>query len=155
MLSKELQLCLQDAYSQAREARHAHLTVEHLLLCILDTPKAREILRACGADADKLQQDLRRNIDATPRREDGGSVQPTLGFQRVMQRAEFHVQSARVFSLITRHLRSGAGKEVGVANVLVAIFSEKQSHAVLLLQDQHLSRANVVNYILHGAAPRA
>ncbi len=140
MLSNELEYCLNDAFHQAREARHEYLTVEHLLLAILDTPRVREILRACGADLAKLKQELKDHIDqSTPRVEEGEEreVQPTLGFQRVLQRAVFHVQSS-------------GRKEVGVANVLVAIFSEKQSHAVFLLNRQHVTRLDVVNYISHG-----
>ncbi|HET9108105.1 MAG TPA: ATP-dependent Clp protease ATP-binding subunit ClpA [Steroidobacteraceae bacterium] len=140
MLSNELEYCLNDAFHQAREARHEYLTVEHLLLAILDTPRVREILRACGADLAKLKQELKDHIEqSTPRVEEGEEreVQPTLGFQRVLQRAVFHVQSS-------------GKKEVGVANVLVAIFSEKQSHAVFLLNRQHVTRLDVVNYISHG-----
>jgi ATP-dependent Clp protease ATP-binding subunit ClpA len=140
VLSNELEYCLNDAFHQAREARHEYLTVEHLLLAILDTPRVREILRACGADLTKLKQELKDHIEqSTPRVEDGEEreVQPTLGFQRVLQRAVFHVQSS-------------GKKEVGVANVLVAIFSEKQSHAVFLLNRQHVTRLDVVNYISHG-----
>ncbi|MFO7277798.1 MAG: AAA family ATPase, partial [Pseudomonadota bacterium] len=140
MLSSELEYCLNDAFHQAREARHEYLTVEHLLLAILDTPKVREILRACGADLARLKQELKEHIDqSTPRlsETDDREVQPTLGFQRVLQRAVFHVQSS-------------GKKEVGVANVLVAIFSEKQSHAVYLLNRQHVARLDVVNYISHG-----
>ncbi|HTX04877.1 MAG TPA: ATP-dependent Clp protease ATP-binding subunit ClpA [Steroidobacteraceae bacterium] len=140
MLSNELEYCLNDAFHQAREARHEYLTVEHLLLAVLDTPKVREILRACGADLGKLKQELKEHIEqSTPRVEEGEEreVQPTLGFQRVLQRAVFHVQSS-------------GKKEVGVANVLVAIFSEKQSHAVFLLNRQHVTRLDVVNYISHG-----
>jgi ATP-dependent Clp protease ATP-binding subunit ClpA len=140
VLSNELEYCLNDAFHQAREARHEYLTVEHLLLAILDTPKVREILRACGADLAKLKQELKDHIEqSTPRVEEGEEreVQPTLGFQRVLQRAVFHVQSS-------------GKKEVGVANVLVAIFSEKQSHAVFLLNRQHVTRLDVVNYISHG-----
>ena len=140
MLSNELEYCLNDAFHQAREARHEYLTVEHLLLAILDTPKVREVLRACGADTIKLKQELKDHIDqSTPRLEEGEEreVQPTLGFQRVLQRAVFHVQSS-------------GKKEVGVSNVLVAIFSEKQSHAVFLLNRHHVTRLDVVNYISHG-----
>ncbi|MFZ1868860.1 MAG: ATP-dependent Clp protease ATP-binding subunit ClpA [Steroidobacteraceae bacterium] len=140
MLSNELEYCLNDAFHQAREARHEYLTVEHLLLAIVDTPRVREILRACGADLTKLKQELKDHIEqSTPRVEEGEEreVQPTLGFQRVLQRAVFHVQSS-------------GKKEVGVANVLVAIFSEKQSHAVFLLNRQHVTRLDVVNYISHG-----
>jgi len=140
VLSNELEYCLNDAFHQAREARHEYLTVEHLLLAIIDTPKVREILRACGADLAKLKQELKDHLDqSTPRLEESEEreVQPTLGFQRVLQRAVFHVQSS-------------GKKEVGVANVLVAIFSEKQSHAVYLLNRQHVARLDVVNYISHG-----
>jgi ATP-dependent Clp protease ATP-binding subunit ClpA len=140
VLSNELEYCLNDAFHQAREARHEYLTVEHLLLAILDTPKVREVLRACGADLAKLKQELKDHLEqSTPRLEEGEEreVQPTLGFQRVLQRAVFHVQSS-------------GKKEVGVANVLVAIFSEKQSHAVYLLNRQHVTRLDVVNYISHG-----
>ncbi|MFZ0502007.1 MAG: Clp protease N-terminal domain-containing protein, partial [Steroidobacteraceae bacterium] len=140
MLSNELEYCLNDAFHQAREARHEYLTVEHLLLAIVDTPRVREILRACGADLTKLKQELKDHIEqSTPRVEEGEEreVQPTLGFQRVLQRAVFHVQSS-------------GKKEVGVSNVLVAIFSEKQSHAVFLLNRQHVTRLDVVNYISHG-----
>jgi len=140
VLSNELEYCLNDAFHQAREARHEYLTVEHLLLAILDTPKVREVLRACGVDFAKLRQEVKEHIDqSTPRLEEGEEreVQPTLGFQRVLQRALFHVQSS-------------GKKEVGVTNVLVAIFSEKQSHAVFLLNRQHVTRLDVVNYISHG-----
>jgi len=140
VLSNELEYCLNDAFHQAREARHEYLTVEHLLLAILDTPKVRDVLRACGVDFAKLRQELKEHIDqSTPRLEDGEEreVQPTLGFQRVLQRALFHVQSS-------------GKKEVGVTNVLVAVFSEKQSHAVFLLNRQHVTRLDVVNYISHG-----
>ncbi len=140
MLSNELEYCLNDAFHQAREARHEYLTVEHLLLAILDTPKVREVLRACGADLAKFKQELKEHIEqSTPKLEEGEEreVQPTLGFQRVLQRAVFHVQSS-------------GKKEVGVANVLVAIFSEKQSHAVFLLNRRHVTRLDVVNYISHG-----
>jgi ATP-dependent Clp protease ATP-binding subunit ClpA len=140
VLSNELEYCLNDAFHRAREARHEYLTVEHLLLAILDTPKVREILRACGADLTKLKQDLKDHIDqSTPHLEESEEreVQPTLGFQRVLQRAVFHVQSS-------------GKKEVGVGNVLVAIFSEKQSHSVFLLNRQHVARLDVVNYIAHG-----
>src|SRR5919112_3859540 len=140
MLSNELEYCLNDAFHQAREARHEYLTVEHLLLAILDAPKVREILRACGADLPKLKQELKEHIDqSTPRLEEGEEreVQPTLGFQRVLQRAVFHVQSS-------------GKKEVTAANVLVAIFSEKHSHAAYLLSMQDVARLDVVNYISHG-----
>ena len=140
MLSSELEICLNEAFQSAREARHEFMTVEHLLLAIIDTPKVREILRGCGADATRLRKELQEFIDqTTPRLKQGDEreVQPTLGFQRVLQRAVFHVQSS-------------GKKEVSVANVLVAIFSEKHSHAAYLLSLQDVSRLDVVNYISHG-----
>ena len=140
MLSSELEICLNEAFQSAREARHEFMTVEHLLLAIIDTPKVREILRGCGADATRLRKELQEFIDqTTPRlkQADEREVQPTLGFQRVLQRAVFHVQSS-------------GKKEVSVANVLVAIFSEKHSHAAYLLSLQDVSRLDVVNYISHG-----
>jgi ATP-dependent Clp protease ATP-binding subunit ClpA len=142
VLSSELEYCLNEAFQGAREARHEYMTVEHLLLAILDTPKVREILRACGADLPKLRKDLEQFVDqTTPKlaQDDDREVQPTLGFQRVLQRAVFHVQSS-------------GKKEVTVANVLVAIFSEKQSHAAYLLGMQDVARLDVVNYISHGLA---
>jgi ATP-dependent Clp protease ATP-binding subunit ClpA len=140
VLSNELETCLNAAFQTAREGRHEFLTVEHLLLSIIDTPTVQEVLRACGADPDSLSSELREHIDSsTPRvpQSEEREVQPTLGFQRVLQRAVFHVQSS-------------GRKEVGVVNVLVAIFSEKQSHAVFLLAKQDVSRLDVVNYISHG-----
>ena len=140
MLSNELETCLNSAFQVAREGKHEFLTVEHLLLAILDTPRVKEVLKACGGDVPRLAAELREHIDqSTPRLPEGDEreVQPTLGFQRVLQRAVFHVQSS-------------GRKEVGVANVLVAIFSEKQSHAVFLLGRQDVARLDVVNYISHG-----
>lgn len=140
MLSSELEICLNEAFQSAREARHEFMTVEHLLLSIIDAPKVREILRACGADTNRVRKELKEFIDQTTPRlkpEDDREVQPTLGFQRVLQRAVFHVQSS-------------GKKEVSVANVLVAIFSEKHSHAAYLLGLQDVSRLDVVNFISHG-----
>jgi len=140
VLSSELEICLNEAFQSAREARHEFMTVEHLLLAIVDTPKVREILRACGADVVRLRKDLKDFIDQTTPRlkdDDDREVQPTLGFQRVLQRAVFHVQSS-------------GKKEVTAANVLVAIFSEKHSHAAYLLSMQDVARLDVVNYISHG-----
>jgi ATP-dependent Clp protease ATP-binding subunit ClpA len=140
VLSSELEICLNEAFQSAREARHEFMTVEHLLLSIIDAPKVREILRACGADTNRLRKELKEFIDQTTPRlkpEDDREVQPTLGFQRVLQRAVFHVQSS-------------GKKEVSVANVLVAIFSEKHSHAAYLLGLQDVSRLDVVNFISHG-----
>jgi ATP-dependent Clp protease ATP-binding subunit ClpA len=140
VLSQELEICLNDAFAKAREARHEFLTVEHLLVSILDTPKVREILRACGADIPRLKDTLNEHLDRTTPRlanDEDREVQPTLGFQRVLQRAVFHVQSS-------------GKKEVGVANVLIAIFSEKQSHAVHFLNRAEVTRLDVVNFVSHG-----
>jgi ATP-dependent Clp protease ATP-binding subunit ClpA len=140
VLSSELEICLNEAFQAAREARHEFMTVEHLLLAIVDTPRVREILRACGADVARLRKDLKDFIDQTTPRlkeDDDREVQPTLGFQRVLQRAVFHVQSS-------------GKKEVTAANVLVAIFSEKHSHAAYLLSMQDVARLDVVNFISHG-----
>lgn len=140
MLSKELEFTLNQAFKEARDKRHEYMTVEHLLLCLIDNPTAAKVLRACGADADKLRQDVRTFIDETTpllTDQDGRETQPTLGFQRVLQRAVFHVQSA-------------GKKEVTGANVLVALFSEQDSQAVYLLNQQDVSRLDVVNFISHG-----
>jgi ATP-dependent Clp protease ATP-binding subunit ClpA len=140
VLSQELEFCLNDAFAKAREARHEFLTVEHLLVSILDTPKVKEILRACGADIPRLKDSLNEHLDRTTPRlanDEDREVQPTLGFQRVLQRAVFHVQSS-------------GKKEVGVANVLIAIFSEKQSHAVHFLNRAEVTRLDVVNFVSHG-----
>ena len=139
MLSKELEFCLNTAFKEARSKRHEFMTVEHLLLALLDTPRVVEVLRACGADIQAMQRELARYIDEnTPRLEQPDpDVQPTLGFQRVLQRAVFHVQSS-------------GHKEVTAVNVLVAIFGEKESHAAYLLTRQGISRLDIVNYISHG-----
>jgi len=140
VLSSELEFCLNEAFQKARDARHEYMTVEHLLLAILDAPRVREILKACGADLARLTGELQKFIDETTpalAADDDREVQPTLGFQRVLQRAVFHVQSS-------------GKKEVTVGNVLVAIFSEKQSHAAYLLSMQDVSRLDVVNFISHG-----
>jgi len=140
LLSSELEFCLNEAFQKARDARHEYMTVEHLLLSILDAPRVREILKSCGADILRLQADLQKFIDETTpalAADDDREVQPTLGFQRVLQRAVFNVQSS-------------GRKEVAVSNVLVAIFSEKQSHAAYLLSLQDVSRLDVVNFISHG-----
>ncbi|NND36112.1 MAG: ATP-dependent Clp protease ATP-binding subunit ClpA [Gammaproteobacteria bacterium] len=140
MLSSELEYCLNEAFQQARSERHEYMTVEHLLLAILDIPKVTEILAACGVEMTRLRKELAEFIDeSTPRltTDDGQEVQPTLGFQRVLQRAVFHVQSS-------------GKKEVRGENVLVAIFGEKQSHAVYLLGLHDVSRLDVVNFISHG-----
>jgi ATP-dependent Clp protease ATP-binding subunit ClpA len=143
MLSSELEYCLNEAFQKAREAEHEFITVEHLLLALLDTPQVLEILQSCGADITQLRRDLMEFIsESTPRlkKDDGEEdvdVQPTLGFQRVLQRSVFHVQSS-------------GRKEVTPTNVLVAIFSEKQSQAVYLLGLHDVARLDVVNYISHG-----
>jgi ATP-dependent Clp protease ATP-binding subunit ClpA len=140
VLSAELENCLNKAFQLARDGRHEFLTVEHLLSSILETTAVKDVLRSCGADVVVLAKDLLDHIEqSTPRLPEGDDreVQPTLGFQRVLQRAVFHVQSS-------------GRKEVAVTNVLVAIFSEKQSHAVFLLSRQDVSRLDVVNYISHG-----
>ena len=140
MLSSELEYCLNEAFQQARKKRHEYMTVEHLLLAIVDVPTVTEILKGCGADLARLRRDLEQFVEeSTPRLPEGSEqdVQPTLGFQRVLQRAVFHVQSS-------------GKKEVRGENVLVAIFGEKQSHAVYLLGLQDVTRLDVVNFISHG-----
>jgi ATP-dependent Clp protease ATP-binding subunit ClpA len=140
MLSKELEYSLNQAFKEARAKRHEYMTVEHLLLSLLDNPTAARVLRACGADAARLRQEIGTFIDETTPLIQGDTsreTQPTLGFQRVLQRAVFHVQSA-------------GKKEVTGANVLVALFSEQDSQAVYLLNQQDITRLDVVNYISHG-----
>ena len=140
MLSKDLEFTLTQAFHQARERRHEYMTVEHLLLSLLDNPSAAKVLRACGADEGRLRSDINLFIEeTTPLLPTGEKreTQPTLGFQRVLQRAVFHVQSA-------------GKKEVTGANVLVALFGEQDSQAVFLLNRQDISRLDVVNYISHG-----
>ena len=140
MLSKELEYTINMAFSEAREKHHEFITVEHLLLALLDNSMVAEVLKVCGADLDVLTKELREFIDTHTPVVDGREtheVQPTLGFQRVLQRAFFHVQSA-------------GKKEVTAINVLVAIFSEQEAHAVYLLNQQSVTRLDVVNYISHG-----
>ncbi|MCH9692969.1 MAG: ATP-dependent Clp protease ATP-binding subunit ClpA [Gammaproteobacteria bacterium] len=140
MLSSELEFCLNEAFQRARDRRHEFMTVEHLLLALLDIPSVHEILKACDANIPELRRQLVECVDEqTPLLpdDDDTEVQPTLGFQRVLQRAVFHVQSS-------------GKKEVTGSNVLVAIFSEKQSQAVYFLSLQDISRLDVVNYISHG-----
>ena len=140
MLSSELEFCLNEAFQRARELRHEYMTVEHLLLALLDIPKVHEILKACEVNMTELRRQLIECIDEqTPllAEDDDAEVQPTLGFQRVLQRAVFHVQSS-------------GKKEVSGSNVLVAIFSEKQSQAVYFLNLQDVTRLDIVNYISHG-----
>lgn len=141
MLNKDLELTLNLAFRFARERRHEYMTVEHLLLALLDNPAAGDALKSCGANIDRLRTELSTFIDSTtPLIPDGDldrDTQPTLGFQRVLQRAVFHVQS------------SGKAEVTG-ANVLVAIFSEQESQAVYLLKKIDISRLDIVNYISHG-----
>jgi ATP-dependent Clp protease ATP-binding subunit ClpA len=140
MIAQELEVSLHMAFVEARQKRHEFITVEHLLLALLDNPTAAEVLRACGANLDELRKQLSQHIaEQTPRigAEREVDTQPTLGFQRVIQRAILHVQSS-------------GKKEVTGANVLVAIFGEKDSHAVYFLQQQGITRLDVVNYISHG-----
>ena len=140
MIAQELEVSLHMAFVEARQKRHEFITVEHLLLALLDNPSAADALRACGAGIEQLRRDLTRFIgEHTPTvaGDDEIDTQPTLGFQRVIQRAILHVQSS-------------GRKEVNGANVLVAIFGEKDSHAVYYLQKQGVSRLDVVNFISHG-----
>ena len=142
MFSKDLEQTIGQCYKRAREARHEFMTVEHLLLALLDNPSAQAVLKACGADFQRLRTDLEQAIEASVSHlaeDDGRDTQPTLGFQRVLQRAVYHVQSS-------------GKKEVTGANVLVAIFGEKDSHAVYFLNQQDVSRLDVVNYLSHGIA---
>ncbi|MFH1601247.1 MAG: ATP-dependent Clp protease ATP-binding subunit ClpA [Pseudomonadota bacterium] len=142
MFSKDLEYTIGQCYKQAREARHEFMTVEHLLLALLDNPSAAGVLKACGADQPRLATGLRQIIaDTVPvlPADDPRDTQPTLGFQRVLQRAVYHVQSS-------------GKKEVTGANVLVAIFGEKDSHAVYFLNQQEITRLDVVNYLSHGIA---
>ena len=142
MFSKDLEQTIGQCYKRAREARHEFMTVEHLLLALLENPSAQAVLKATGADANRLRADLEQAIEASVSRlaeDDGRDTQPTLGFQRVLQRAVYHVQSS-------------GKKEVTGANVLVAIFGEKDSHAVYFLNQQDVTRLDIVNYLSHGIA---
>ncbi|KTD47671.1 MULTISPECIES: ATP-dependent Clp protease ATP-binding subunit ClpA [Legionella] len=143
MLNKELEFTLNLAFKEAKEKRHEFMTVEHLLLSLLDNPAAGNVLQACDANIEALRRDLVEFIDETtpriPEDELDRETQPTLGFQRVLQRAVFHVQSA--------------GKtEVTGANVLAAIFSEQESQAVYFLRRENITRLDVINYISHGVS---
>ncbi|WP_205952844.1 ATP-dependent Clp protease ATP-binding subunit ClpA [Pantoea stewartii] len=141
MLNQELELSLNMAFARAREHRHEFMTVEHLLLALLSNPSAREALEACTVDIVALRQELEAFIEQTtpvlPASEEERDTQPTLSFQRVLQRAVFHVQSS-------------GRSEVNGANVLVAIFSEQESQAAYLLRKHEVSRLDVVNFISHG-----
>ncbi len=142
MLSNELEYCLNEAYQMAREKRHEFITVEHLLLALIGSPQIIEILKACGAVISDLRQELEQFIDESVpllRDDDEADAQPTLGFQRVLQRAVLHV-------------RSSGKSEVTTSNVLVAIFSEKQSQATYLLNVHDVARIDVINYLSHGIA---
>ncbi|SHO59216.1 ATP-dependent Clp protease ATP-binding subunit ClpA [Vibrio quintilis] len=141
MLNKELELSLNNAFARARDKRHEYMTVEHLLLALLENGAAKEALIACKADLNALRSELDAFIDKTtpliPESDETRETQPTLSFQRVLQRAVFHVQS------------SGRNEVTG-ANVLVAIFSEQESQAAYLLKKYDISRLDIVNYISHG-----
>ena len=141
MLNKDLEATLNTAFKEARAKRHEFMTVEHLLLALLENHSAKEVLVACGSDIERLKKDLLDFVDSTtpllPEDDEERETQPTLGFQRVLQRAVFHVQS------------SGKSEVTG-ANVLVAIFSEQESQAVYFLKQQNVARIDVVNFISHG-----
>ncbi|MBK9130851.1 MAG: ATP-dependent Clp protease ATP-binding subunit ClpA [Gammaproteobacteria bacterium] len=139
MLSKDVEYTLNVAFQEARDKNHEFITVEHLLLALLDNTAAAAILRSCGADLDSLKHDLTVFLEETTPilQDDGRDTQPTLGFQRVLQRAVFHVQSS-------------GKREVGAANLLVAIFGEQDSQAVYCLNTQNITRLDIVNYISHG-----
>jgi ATP-dependent Clp protease ATP-binding subunit ClpA len=142
MIAQELEVSLHMAFMDARQKRHELITVEHLLLAMLDNPSASEVLSSCGANLEKLREEIVGHIEEhTPKVSGKEEVdtQPTLGFQRVIQRAMLHVQSS-------------GKKEVTGANVLVAIFGEKDSHAVYFLHEQGIARLDVVNFIAHGIA---
>jgi len=143
MLNRELEVTLNLAFKDARAKRHELLSVEHLLLALLDNESAAKALRACEAEIEKLRKELEEFLDATtpliPKNETGRETQPTLGFQRVLQRAVFHVQSS-------------GRKEVAGENVLIAIFAEQESHAVYILKQQDVNRIDVVNYVAHGVS---
>ncbi len=140
MFSKDLEYAIGQCYKHAREARHEYMTVEHLLLALIDNPSAETVLKACGADFQRLRTDLEHAIStsvSTLAEDDTRDTQATLGFQRVLQRAVYHVQS------------SGKSEVTG-ANVLVAIFGEKDSYAVYYLNQQGITRLDVVNFLSHG-----
>ncbi|MBT7951249.1 MAG: ATP-dependent Clp protease ATP-binding subunit ClpA [Gammaproteobacteria bacterium] len=142
MLDKELEQTLNDSFRRTREQRHEFMTVEHLLLGLLENQSAIKVLRSCGANLNELHADLGKFIEENSPllpEDDERETQPTLGFQRVLQRAVFHVQSS-------------GKKEVTGANVIVAIFGERESHAAYFLSKQNIARLDVVNYISHGIA---
>ena len=142
MIAQELEVSLHMAFMDARQKRHELITVEHLLLAMLDNPSAAEVLKACGSNIETLRNELTQYIDdhtPTISGEDEVDTQPTLGFQRVIQRAMLHVQSS-------------GKKEVNGSNILVAIYGEKDSHAVYFLHQQGVTRLDVVNFIAHGVS---
>jgi len=142
MLDKNLEVTLNNVFNEARDQHHEYVTVEHLLLALLDNSSAAQVLRACGANLNELHSELSKFIQENASllsESDKPETQPTLGFQRVLQRAVFHVQSS-------------GKKEVNGANVLVAIFGERESHAAYFLSQQEVNRLDVVNYISHGIA---
>src|SRR3990167_994952 len=143
MLNKELEFTLNLAFKDAKERRHEFMTVEYLLLALLDNPSTGNVLQACEANIEELRRDLEEFINETtqiiPADDNTRETQPTLGFQRVLQRAVFHVQSA-------------GRTEVSGANVLAAIFSEQDSQAVYFLRRENITRLDVINYISHGVS---
>src|SRR5574340_707415 len=142
MIAQELEVSLHMAFVEARQKRHELITVEHLLLAMLDNASAAQVFRSCGVDIDELRQVVTAFIDKnTPvvPGEDEVDTQPTVGFQRVIQRAILHVQSTQK-------------KEVSGENILGALFGEKDSHAVHFLTERGVNRLDVVNYIVHGIA---
>ena len=142
MLSKNLERSLHRAFGLAGERRHEYATLEHLLLALADDQDAVAVMRACNVDIERLRRDLTEYVDsqlASLVGSSAGEAKPTAGFQRVLQRAAIHVQSS-------------GREEVTGANVLVALFSERESHAVYFLQEQEMSRLDAVNYISHGIA---
>ncbi|KOR29956.1 Clp protease ClpX, partial [Achromatium sp. WMS1] len=144
MLNKELEHTLNNAFRRAREQHHEYMTVEHLLLSLLDNASAIKALRACGANLERLRTDITSFITrttpiipSTPR--ENKETQPTLGFQRVLQRAVFHGQSS-------------GNEEINGANVLIALFSEQNSQAVYFLSAQNIKRLDLINYVSHGTS---
>ena len=145
MIAQELEVSLHMAFMDARQKRHELITVEHLLLAMLDNPSALDVLQACGANLEKLKTEISGHIEEHTPLVSGleeVDTQPTLGFQRVIQRAMLHVQSS-------------GKKEVTGANVLVAIFGEKESHAVYFLHQEGIARLDIVNFIAHGISKTA
>src|SRR6266480_877941 len=143
-LSRSLEQVLHRAIKLTSDRHHEYATLEHLLLALIDDGDAQQVMKACNVDVDALRQALRKYVDeelVTLTIDDGEDAKPTTGFQRVVQRAVLHVQN------------SGRDEVTG-ANVLVALFSERESHAVYFLQEQNMSRLDAVNYMSHGIAKR-